>query len=462
MWGDWVWFAGAALGTTTMLVGIVYMLAEVLMNDRMKSWAKMELVELFYTAIIISMAIVALPTIDGMVQGALMVSNQGGTTGAGMSGCTGSPTSAWIKTTDYGVASGKHYECLDICGPAIAASDISVYHGIESCHIRLGIWYMRELFDEAKNFAYDTYLSYITTAMIAAFSINIEFVFEAAGFFTVTPWAGFFTMGNTIKAMVFDWAIKLMLLTKFQEVIIHFIATALFPALFVAGAMLRTFTFTRRLGGLLLAMAIALYFIFPAFYAFAGLIVLNLKNDPVVFDAWIHSDANPGKGKPLDSPYNYPDPPIANMMYLNNSVIMMPGGSYSASEAQSALRDLEGMQTDDYYTVMEDAKNTGYMPDFDMSSNAYAGATEEEKASALETAWGASQTWFGEVSKASKLDKFIDVAWAPNGPVDSLARLTFWSTFFALISLLATIAAIRSLSITFGGDIEIAGLTRLI
>jgi len=34
--------------------------------------------------------------------------------------------------------------------------------------------------------------------------------------------------------------------------------------------------------------------------------------------------------------------------------------------------------------------------------------------------------------------------------------------FFALFSIIATIASIRSLSTTFGGDIEIAGLTRLI
>jgi len=476
MWGDWVWFAGAALGITTTLVGIVYMLSELLMNDKMKSWAKMELAEIFYSAIIISMAVVALPTIDGVVQGAFMVSNTGtgGVAGAGMP-CAGTVTSTWVPTTDYGVAGSKHYTCQDICGPGIAASPTSVYHGVESCHMRLGIWYMRELFDETKTFAYDTYLSYINTAMIAAFSINIEFVFEAAGFFTMTPWAGFYTIGNAIKATVFDWAVKIMMLLKFQEVLLYFIATALFPALFVSGALLRTFPFTRKLGGLLLAMAITFYFIFPAFYAFGALVMLDIKHNPQVINAWFNSPANPANrlstqaistpiaiatfGTAQVTPQNFPDPPIANMMYINGSTTMhIPGGSYSAGDSEVALYNLEGMDSKDYYALMEDGKNQGYMPGFDLGAS----QTEQQTDAALTSGWNSAQTWLGSVSKESKLDNFLNVAWKPNGPVDSMARLTFWSAFFSFISIIATIAGIRSLAVTFGGDIEIAGLTRLI
>jgi hypothetical protein len=151
---------------------------------------------------------------------------------------------------------------------------------------------MRELFDETKDFAFSIYLSYIKTSMLSEATINIEFVFEAAGFFTFTPWRGFFTMGNTIKALVFDWAIKIMMLTKFQEVLLRFIAIGLFQALFVIGAILRTFMFTRRLGGLLLGMAIAFYFVFPAFYAYGALVMIDLKEK--ARPAWMaDTTANP-------------------------------------------------------------------------------------------------------------------------------------------------------------------------
>ena len=46
--------------------------------------------------------------------------------------------------------------------------------------------------------------------------------------------------------------------------------------------------------------------------------------------------------------------------------------------------------------------------------------------------------------------------------LDMIARFIFFSMFFSFFGLMATVAGIRSLSITFGGDIEIAGLTRLI
>jgi hypothetical protein len=471
IWQSWLWFAGAALGIATMLSAVVYMLSELLQNDKMKTWAKMELSEVVYSAIIISMAMVGLPLIDAAVQGGLGVSNVGGT-GGGMPGCSGSATSAWIKVADYGTFSHTALapQCLDICGDAIAANNLSVYHGVESCHLRLGIWYLREIFDEAKTFAFDIYLSYIKTSMIAEFTINIEFLFEKAGFFTFTPWKGFFTMGNKIKEMVFDWAIKLMMITKFQEVMLSFIAKALFPALFISGAVLRTFTFTRRLGGLLLAMAISLYFIFPSFYAFGALILLDLKNDPGIQAAWIaNTDANPQGALNRD-------PPIANTMYIRD-VIPMPGGgigNYTTEDVRARLRNYEGMSSDEYFTLMEAGRdsatnealtpltdpNTGAMTD--LSSRQHSTATEAQVNESLARSRQEVDTWYGSVSKESKLDKFINFAWEPNGPLDSLARLTFWSIFFSLFSIIGTIAGIRSLSMTFGGDIETAGLTRLI
>jgi hypothetical protein len=450
------------------------MLSELLQNDRMKGWAKMELTEVVYSAIIISIAVTGLPLIDAVVQGALVGA---GGAGGGTPGCAGTVTSYWIPVNDYSsiISGTKRYECLDICGEPIAHDIRSVYHGVESCHLRLGIWYLREIFDEAKEFSFDIYLSYIKTSMIAEFTINIEFLFEKAGFFTFTPWRGFYTIGNKIKELVFEWAIKLMMLTKFQEVLLRFIATALFPALFVIGAMLRTFTFTRRLGGLLLAMAITLYFIFPAFYAFGALIMLDLKNNPTVRSAWEQSDANPCKGSLIHPLADCPDPPIANSMYILNMSIYMPGGGrtgYNASEVRERLRNYEGLDSRTYYTYMEEGRdsaageamlpltdpNTGQA--LDMSSTR--ARTEREQNDSLARARQEGDNWFGAVSKESKLDKFVNLAWEPNGPLEVLARLTFWSVFFSLFSMIGTIAAIRSLSNTFGGDIEIAGLTRLI
>jgi hypothetical protein len=458
MWNSWIWVAGIAFSLTTVLVALIYMLSELLQNDKMKGWAKMELAEIFYSLIILSMGISGVALIDSAMQGALGVNNQGGAVG-GTPGPLGSVTSAWVKTSDSGTFyTTQPYQPFDICGPAIASNPRSVYNGVESCHMRLGIWYLREIFDEGKTFAFDIYLSYIRTSMLAEFTINIEFLFEKAGFFTFTPWKGFFTIGNKIKEMCFDWAIKLMMITKFQEVMLRFIATALFPGMFVIGAVLRTFSLTRRLGGLLLAMAIAMYFIFPAFYAFAALIVLDLKNDPVVRDAWVgNSDANPD---------HMPNPPIANTMYIRGN-ISMPGGSgvISTEDMHQRLRNYEGVPQDEYTRYMEQgafSDGSQLIQNYDLTSRNYSGASEADRNASLAQARASADSWFGTVSRQSMWDSFVNFAWERNGPVDILARLTFWSVFFSLFGILGTIAGIRSLSITFGGDIEIAGLTRLI
>ncbi len=458
MWTGWIWVAGLAFGLSTTLVAIVYMLSELLQNDKMKGWAKMELAEIFYSALIIAMALAALPLIDAVVQGSLGVSNAG-YSGGGTPGPLGSPTSAWIKTSSAGIFGGSSYQPLDICGAAIAASNLSVYHGVESCHVRLGIYFMDEVFNEAKSFAFDTYLSYIKTSMIAEFTINIEFLFEKSGFFTFTPWKGFYTMGNKIKELLFDWAIKIMMLSKFQEVMLRFIAIALFPALFVVGAVLRTFAFTRRLGGLLLAMAIALYFVFPAFYAFGALVMLSIKNDPAVQGAWISDTVANPQGA------NNPDPPIAYTMYVNENISMLGGtGNYTTDDVRQRLQQYEGMSPQDYFAAIEQGSYQGQnlTTTFDLTSTRYDNATEAQRNASLAAARTAADRWFNAVNKENKVDHYIDFAWMPNGPIDTLSRLTFWGIFFSLFGILATIAAIRSLSMTFGGDIEIAGLTRLI
>lgn len=464
LWYDWLWLVGAALGIATILVTIVYVLSDFLLNERMKTWAKMELVEIFYSAIIIAMAIAALPIIDSAVQGGILIGSE--TAGDVTFGCSGTPTDAWIPVIEN---EAKVYRCYNICGPQIA-EDLpnSIYEEIEPCHMRLGIWYLREVFDESRDFAFDVYLSYIKTSMIAEFTINIEFVTEKAGFFTFAPWRGFYTMGNTIKAVVFDWAMKIMMLTKFQEVMLRFIATALFPALFVIGAVLRTFTFTRRLGGLLLAMAVAMYFVFPAFYAFGAVVMLDLKNTAFASGDWV--DVNPANpsGATDANPAGManPNPPIANAMYIRGDIQTIGGdGKLSTEEAKEYLGKFEGMSSDQYHDDflkrMEAGEYDGkpMIQSYDFSAKR---KNETEENESLKKVKEAADSWFGSISKEKKMDKFVTFAWERNGPIETLSRLTFWSLFFSLFSVIGTIAAIRSLATTFGGDIEIAGLTRLI
>jgi hypothetical protein len=136
-------------------------------------------------------------------------------------------------------------------------------------------------------------------------------------------------------------------------------------------------------------------------------------------------------------------------------------GSFSYIEARESFRRYQGYEPEQNMRSFEEGDDD-YMIGFDLSSRDHDSDTDDEKDEALTRARQATTKWFRDVSNQSKESKFIDYAWEENGPVETLGRLTFWSLFFSLFSIIGTIAAIRSMSMTFGGDIEIAGLTRLI
>jgi len=432
MFQAWMLIAIGALMIVTILVGIVYMLGGLLLNEKMKTWAKMELVEVFYSAMILVLAVSAVPLVDALVQGAISGQDYDYT---------------YLRDPGAGIP----YEMgVSICGEEIAAAPHSVYHDIQSCHIRLAIYYLREVFSEGKEFAFSVYISYMWTAIAAEFSINVETVWEQTGFATWNPWRGFFTMGNVMKELAFSWVMKIMMLTKFQEIFVSFVAKALFAPLFVVGAVLRTFAFTRKLGGLLLAIAITLYFIYPAFYAFGGLVMLDLKNK--ARPEWVaNTEANPSGSQ---------NPPIANSLYATGTIPMF-GGDISMGDVRNQLYDMEMMNDEDLNRFYREG-GANPMNDMDLGDLSHKDDSMTAKATQYVETQKKFLGWFGELSSRNWYDKITPGYWKANGLLEVLARLTFFSLFFSLFGIIGAIASVRSLSATFGGDLEIAGLTRLL
>ncbi|HID73152.1 TPA: hypothetical protein EYP38_04370 [Candidatus Micrarchaeota archaeon] len=186
--------------------------------------------------------------------------------------------------------------------------------------------------------------------------------------------------------------------------------------------------------------------------------------------AWIANDEA--------NPHGSLNPPVANAMYMTGDIPMIGGsGSMSSADAREYYLRYRGMTSEEFMEHMEGERMEGVGEDAgeDVSST-LAGAydftpsTEERTdgvlsryADALTNARRSTESWYDSISSTNLLgDSFVTMAYEPNGMIDVLARLTFFSVFFSLFSILGTIATIRSLSMTFGGDIEIAGLTRLI
>lgn len=459
---------------------IVYLIGTFLQNDKFRLAGKMGFVEIFYSLIIMGMVVFGITAANSAVLS--LVSDGTGVVMAPVPVAT--PNTGGITTYTY-----QRVNICELEGPFNFHKASPYYFddrntpdarddlGIPYCHIRVSLYFLRTLFDELDLFAFKTYSSYLATTILADFALNLEAVNEKAGMFTMNPFKGFFHIGNLMKTFTFETAVKLMTLVRFQEVLISFISQALFPALFVLGLILRSFGFTRRIGGLLMAIALVLFFIFPMFYIFPAVIVLNIKNTWAVAPS--ATVPNPTQDQL--------NPPIADYLYVGGTFKVLgdpanqqdPGVGYDLTKEleeykrthlHSALKDsVRSIEDGTLLRGPPDPQNRPSMwnPDFGAHRAVQIQPPQpgqpltQEQLDAIEDA-KRGNTWFLDVVTKKWYDPAVPLAFESGGMLDVLGRLAFFATFFGLMAVLASIAAIRTLSIMLGGDIEIAGLTHLI
>lgn len=450
LFNGWAWAAILLVFISGALAGIVYMLGNLLLDDKMKTWAKMEFFEVLYSMILLGAILVWVNSFDSITYGLLH-----------------DQSSVFPLTKGYfpTAADPSQYELIDICptdsasynsltDPLVGRTSYSVYNNIPYCHIRLSIYFLDVIFKELSDSAFTMFQSYMVTSTLADFSINIEFLTDKAGHFTFTPWRGFFTMDNNMKMLGFDFATKLMTITQFQRVLIAFISKAIFPNLFIIGLILRTFAFTRRLGGLLMAIALALFYIYPMFYVFGAMVVNSIQ----------YKVAGHAQHVPVY-------PAVANHLYVNGTVPLLTG-EYDLTDAERQYRNLlsesasatrnrfsEGDRSDTDTVAGSIHRLNLDIPETTAELNNRNNALDD---ATLEKLRETGTVFTGEIGKKQFNDNFIKLNFENGGTLDVLARLAFFSMFFSFFGVLATIACVRSLSITLGGDVEIAGLTHLI
>lgn len=421
---------GAVFILTTVLALIVYLFGSLLMNDKIKLWAKMEIYEIIFSAIIILMIFSLVPVATEITNAALNIGTNGQTT-------------TYMK---FATPSGYVEKKVDICGDQTQLPP--GYENISACHVRLAVYYFRVIYDEGRKFGYDVLWTYSWTSMLGDTSVTIQTIFEKMGMVMWVPWKGFYTLRNQVLEFCFNWATTMMFIAKFQEILLKFFAIAGFPVSLVLGGLLRTFTFTRRLGGLLIGLSIAMYFIYPAIYALGGLLIIQIKEN--ARDAWLKSPANPGGSM---------DPPIINTLYINSSTAGLSIGGVKImddyKDVQKINAELESMTPEERERfIREKALTTG----FDLGKKI---EDEKEKENLLIRIAKFVYEFFKYLLTHNP---FVDTVleWRDNGHIEVVSRLTFFSLVFLIFSIFGTIAAARSLAMTFGGDIEFAGLTRLI
>ncbi|MBI2079851.1 hypothetical protein HYT84_03730 [Candidatus Micrarchaeota archaeon] len=318
------------------------------------------------------------------------------------------------------------------------------------CHIVLAMDYMNVLFREGEAVAFDIYGRYVVTAMLSELSVNLEVITTQTGVFAYNPLRGFFVVGNTTKALTFDYIMKVMTISKFQEVFLRFIAVAVFPVFFTMGVILRSFFFTRKLGGLLMAISLSLFFIFPLFYIVGSVFFYKLKVEAIQKTGDLDALAIKQIYESLDGvPIFFQGKPGTNTKVDLSKLMNDATKAYGYDPVKGYTGS--GSATDPFST-----KNLA------SSLNFCKQITDTDQV-ADQTSQEASD-WLNQLmgKNFANVNAFLIGTVDPGGDIDAASRLAFFSLFFSFLSIMATIAGVKSLSGILGGDLEIAGLTHLI
>lgn len=413
IWSDWVAIAIMMLMLAVLFVGLAYMVSFVIGDEALRTWSKMELVQVFLSALVITAALA------GVAVGTMVMEQ--------------------VSRVDP--------QARLIC---------PLYERVWPCHVALGINYLDILFMSAEDNAKQliTFNSYLMP--VATLNFNFSTMVGLRGMRTTAPFMGLTMMGESL-ASVFDMLVKTMIAIRFQQFILDMIVHYMFPALLVMGLLLRILFFTRKLGGLLIALALSLYFVLPTMYAMNGWVLYS----------WAVG---------YDRGY---DPLQENVLFdvkFDDTGLSHLGFENRVSESRTLKEQFSGVAGARYgsYRGNDRGERVPGAPDIPPNLNICVdGQNEVPEIGALERFWD----WFTDkvfgIAGAINLVLYImDLVFltptgaefflGPNGFIGNLAKLFLFSLVIPFIGIMATIASTKALSPMLGGDVEIAGLTHLV
>jgi hypothetical protein len=259
---------------------------------------------------------------------------------------------------------------------------------------------------------------------------------------TAFGWSWFMWAGSSVIADSIDYSFSVMIpiiSSIFAQLwMLRFIQATLFPSLLALGIILRTFFFTRKVGGLLIAIAIGLYTVYPLMYVMLGsYMTFTPRQFYYPTNDWSHSYAFisclggaylPGGGS-ANAPFCTGFPGVVSFIFPG-----LPTAVGNFGNADFMFRN--GCDTGD--------------------PNSCPGST----------CVGATNFCCPDAAGCPPNSLPPDVYAGMRSPYDGVLPIVGYlmvpAFFIPLIIILVTVAFIRNLSPMLGGDVEIAGLTRFI
>ena len=268
------------------------------------------------------------------------------------------------------------------------------------CHITVARFYLHTLFNRIRDQTKDLLGINMWVSGISTLSISKQFFIENLGL-NLPLFSGFQAITNMVSLVV-SWMTRFMIFVKLQEIFMRIVAYPIFPMLLLAGVILRSFFLTRRLGGLLIAVAIATYYVVPSMYIIS------------------------------DYLWNY---------YLAYTPVGVDNFAIDYSQIGLSESGPEG-------TIDEGVAG---------AQDHLTGIAEGNSEQGLLKIWT-------KIKDTSTFYKKLSVEWIieDDQVIEQGSRIAIYATFMPLFAIFGTVAFIKNFSPLLGGDVEIAGLSRLI
>lgn len=221
---DWKLLSIAAIMISVILVAIAYMIGIGFEMPEMKAWAGTELVQIFANVLIIAALIATIIFID-IIASAIAFDSQ------------------------LNIA-----ECSDVT---------------QSCLKGVTNAYLDSYVEAARHGAEDTIVKNVNAAAWAnrrmgLYALTIFLLQAGYG----TTLAGHYVLDMDYYAIIFEYYSNILSSLEAQKFFVNSIAFNMGPIILAIGVVGRAFFFTRKAGGLLIAIAVGIMFFFPGMYIF--------------------------------------------------------------------------------------------------------------------------------------------------------------------------------------------------
>ncbi len=401
IWG-WDSLVGLTLAIVVLLLSLGYMAAAFLGDEKLKVWVKHEVGQVFLSAIIIIFTFALVGSMDYWLKAVSLAGEPG-----------------WQSYVNMGVCCNQQTGCI-----GGAAENRG-----RACHIEIASDYLQILYESARMSSLSFLDSYSTYALLGHISTEVTLTaLVSLAQYTCRPFAGL-VMSAEYYSLLFDLAAKTMMLVRAQQIFIDFMWFPLFPVLISMGLILRVLYFTRKLGGLLIALSLSMYIVFPMFYVLSNAILWGFMGGWTT--SWIPF------GNTFDSQQGA-DPMQQNQdLGVHAKYVFDPGKIADVNPCDSS-------------TDQEKLEMKGLISDFKSEWTAIKHTTWlEDIVDFMEG--GVGTVALGESS-----------AFGVRGPIGTLATIMVFTIFTPFLALMTSLASFKVLSPLLGGDVEISFLSKLI